>query len=177
MIISKLKLFLAYTLGLLLCHGAFAINLSSTSIKPRSYIPLENAFGGNCGGQNIVPDFSWSNYPPETQSFALLMHDPDAPTGGSGWWHWALFNIPSNITSINAQTDFTAFSVGKNDYGQYEYGGPCPPVGEKHRYYFTIYALDVPKIVLDKNASTALIGFMINKHSIDKHTIKTYYKR
>jgi len=109
-----------------------------------------NSFG--CSGQNVSPALSWSHAPAGTQSFALLVHDPDAPTG-SGWWHWLVYDIPATVTSLPAgagdpKTKLLPPSAlqGRTDFGTYAYGGPCPPPGKLHHYHFRLYALKVPKL-------------------------------
>lgn len=93
----------------------------------------------SCIGKNISPALTWSNPPAGTQSFALIVDDPDAPAGT--WVHWVLFNIPSTTTSLEESADMSAVTVGKNSSGNMRYDGPCPPSGT-HRYYFKLYALD-----------------------------------
>ena len=97
-----------------------------------------------CEGQDISPDLSWSDAPKETKSFALILHDPDAPRP-NGFVHWVLYNIPASVTHVNQDVSKNA-SVpelglqGRNDAGKTAYMGPCPPSGS-HRYFFRLYAL------------------------------------
>jgi Raf kinase inhibitor-like YbhB/YbcL family protein len=137
-----------------------------------------NAFG--CTGRNVSPALTWSNAPSGTKSFALQVHDPDAPTG-SGLWHWAVYDIPSNTTELaqgagnsRASLPEGAFA-GNNDFldtgatgDNGNYGGPCPPQGDTpHRYVFTLYAVAVEKIEaaagVPKTATPGLFGFVLNK--------------
>ena len=92
-----------------------------------------------CTGRNISPALAWTQAPAGTQSFALIMDDPDAPAGT--WVHWVLFNILADTRSLQENPDTGAMSVGKNSWGDLGYGGPCPPSGT-HRYFFKLYALD-----------------------------------
>ena len=92
-----------------------------------------------CKGKNISPALSWTEPPAETQSLALIMDDPDAP--GGTWVHWLLFNIPVNTRTLPEGLHTGSMSVGKNSWGDMQYGGPCPPSGT-HRYFFKLYALD-----------------------------------
>jgi Raf kinase inhibitor-like YbhB/YbcL family protein len=99
-----------------------------------------------CTGRNISPALAWNAPPSRTQSFALIVDDPDAPMGT--WVHWVLFNIPAKRRSLEEDLPMTgkniepnAIYVGKNSYGNARYDGPCPP-GGTHRYYFKLYALD-----------------------------------
>lgn len=139
--------------------------------------------GFGCTGENISPQLHWNDAPKETKSFAVTVYDPDAPTG-SGWWHWVVFNLPASTTALPA--DFGNLSLKQSipskqtitDYGKAGFGGACPPVGDKpHRYLFTVHALNVDKLDLDEKASPALIGYMINAHSIAKATLVSYYGR
>src|SRR5215813_12440348 len=78
-----------------------AFKLSSPEIKPSGTIAMEQVYNGfGCSGQNISPALKWSGAPAGTKSFALLVHDPDAPTGGAGWWHWVVINIPAGTTEL-----------------------------------------------------------------------------
>jgi len=92
-----------------------------------------------CTGKNISPTLMWNDPPAGTQSFALIVDDPDAPVGT--WVHWVLFNIPANARSLQESADTSTMSVGKNSSGNMKYDGPCPPSGT-HRYFFKLYALD-----------------------------------
>ena len=139
-----------------------------------------NGFG--CSGQNVSPELHWTHAPKGTKSFALTVYDPDAPTG-SGWWHWLVVNIPVATKSIS--TDASAkHTLPKGavetmtDYGSAAFGGACPPKGDKaHRYVFTVHALDVEKLDLTAKSDSALVGYMINAHSIQKASILSYYQR
>ena len=100
----------------------------------------------SCIGKNISPALAWNDPPEGTQSFALIMDDPDAP--GRTWVHWVLFNIPTdrrgleeNLPITGKNVDPNAIYIGKNSWGDISYGGPCPPSGT-HRYFFKFYALD-----------------------------------
>jgi hypothetical protein len=137
-----------------------------------------NGFG--CTGGNVSPELRWQNVPPGTQSLALQMYDPDAPTG-SGFWHWAVYNIPPTATGLaqgagNSPATLPAGAFGGNtdfmDTGvtgvNGNYGGPCPPVGDKpHRYTITLFALAVPDVQaaggIPLTGSAALYGFVINE--------------
>jgi hypothetical protein len=174
---------LAMLSGAALAAGTFA--LESPQVKPNSTIAEAQVFKGfGCEGGNVSPALSWSNAPAGTKSFALTVYDPDAPTG-SGWWHWVMFNIPANVTSLplgvgnpaSGQTPKGAVQ-SKTDFGKPGYGGPCPPKGDKpHRYIFAVYALKVDKIDADENASGALVGFMLNANKLDKASFTATYGR
>lgn len=149
--------------------------LSSADIKPNATIADEQVYAGfGCTGKNISPALAWSGAPKETKSFALLVHDPDAPTGGAGWWHWVVTNIPADVAELAkgaGKADGSAMPKGSTqiatDFGAPGWGGPCPPIGDKpHRYNFTLHALTVEKLELPAGATASLAGFMINANSI-----------
>jgi Raf kinase inhibitor-like YbhB/YbcL family protein len=140
-----------------------------------------NSFG--CSGQNISPALSWSNAPKGTQSFALLVHDPDAPTG-SGWWHWLVYNIPASVNSLPGGAGDPQKKMlpggalqARTDFGAFAYGGPCPPPGKPHHYHFRLYALKVPKLDVPNDASAALIGFNVHANQIGTTEIMATYSR
>ncbi|HXT16046.1 MAG TPA: YbhB/YbcL family Raf kinase inhibitor-like protein [Gemmatimonadaceae bacterium] len=143
------------------------LRVTSSSFTEGGDIPLDFVFTG-CGGKNKSPQLAWSGAPEGTKSYAITCFDPDAPTG-SGFWHWVAFDIPGNVTSIDSSDGKDAPKGGKSatsDYGMTGYGGPCPPKGDgKHRYIFTVYALDVDKVdgAGDKAHGATLI-FMMRGH-------------
>ena len=169
----------------LLTVQAKEFSLTSPDISPNGTVPARfeaNTFG--CHGDNQSPELNWSDAPANTQSFALTVYDPDAPTG-SGWWHWMVLNIPSNVHHLAAN----AGAVGndglpkgatqvRTDYGVKAWGGTCPPVGDKpHRYIFTLYALKAPALELPADATAALGGFIINANVLAKTSFTGYYSR
>ena len=137
-----------------------------------------NGFG--CKGDNVSPAVTWRNAPAGTKSFALQVYDPDAPTG-SGFWHWTVYNIPPTTVILSQGVGNRADRLpagafgGTTDFldtgatgGNGNYGGPCPPQGDRpHRYVFTIYALAVDKIEVaagvPRTGTAGLYGFVLNK--------------
>ena len=100
-----------------------------------------------CDGADVSPALAWSGAPPGTAAFALIADDPDAPAGT--WVHWVLFNLPGTLTALpegvaktEAPADLGGALQGRNDFRRIGYGGPCPPAGKTHRYFFKLYALD-----------------------------------
>jgi Raf kinase inhibitor-like YbhB/YbcL family protein len=96
-------------------------------------------------GEDISPDLQWNDPPQGTKSFALVCSDPDAPHGT--WIHWVLYDIPEQVRSLpeknaNVAVLSNGMKHGINDFGKIGYGGPMPPPGKPHRYFFTVYALD-----------------------------------
>ena len=112
-----------------------SLELTSDAFMNGQSIPAKYS----CVGKNISPALAWNEPPTGTQSFALIVDDPDAPMGT--WVHWVLFNIPAHARSLQENLDTSAMSIGKNSSGNMRYDGPCPPSGT-HRYYFKLYALD-----------------------------------
>jgi len=110
-----------------------------------------------CDGPDVSPKLNWNEPPAKTQGFALIMDDPDAPVGT--WVHWVLFDLPADTRELAegvAKQDQLANGArqGRNDFGKIGYGGPCPPQGNPHRYFFKLYALDA-KLNLKAGASKA----------------------
>jgi Raf kinase inhibitor-like YbhB/YbcL family protein len=119
-----------------------SLDLKSEAFVNGQSIPAKYS----CIGKNISPALTWSDPPAGTQSFALIVDDPDAPAGT--WVHWVLYNIPADKRSLQEDLPVTGKNVdpsavyfGKNSSGNTRYDGPCPPSGT-HRYYFKLYALD-----------------------------------
>jgi Raf kinase inhibitor-like YbhB/YbcL family protein len=167
----------------LACCASFILadNFTLKSSELKGQLTNKQVFSGfGCTGENISPEFSWENVPKNTKSFAITVYDPDAPTG-SGWWHWVVFDISKNKTNLpsgfgNIDSKDAIQSV--TDYGKSGFGGACPPLGDKpHRYIFTVHALDVETLGLDKNATPALVGFMLNSHTLAKSSLISYYGR
>jgi hypothetical protein len=118
-----------------------ALELKSTSFKNGDFIPRQ--FTGQ--GTDKSPALQWQNAPEGTKGFALINDDPDAP--GMTWVHWVIFNIPPDKTTLSEAVPTKGelsdrSRQGINDFGQIGYGGPMPPPGKAHRYFFKLYALD-----------------------------------
>jgi Raf kinase inhibitor-like YbhB/YbcL family protein len=169
----------------LMALAAGTFTLESAEVKPGAKIPEAQVFNGfGCSGGNVSPSLQWKNPPAGTKSFAITLYDPDAPTG-SGWWHWVMFDIPADVTSLylgvgnpaSGQTPKGAVQ-SRTDFGKPGYGGPCPPKGDKpHRYIFTVYALKVDKIDADSEASGAVVGLMLNANKLGKASFTATYGR
>ena len=175
---KNLLFFILLLTGMTLAAGNFT--LQSDDLKGQlTKVQEFNGFG--CNGKNISPELHWSDAPEGTKSFAITVYDPDAPTG-SGWWHWIVVNIPADVTKLPAGVSGKSMPKGAieiaNDYGIAAFGGPCPPKGDKpHRYVFTVYALDVPKLDLKPDTKAPVAGYMINAHTIAKASLVAYYGR
>jgi hypothetical protein len=99
-----------------------------------------------CSGADLSPALTWSGVSPAAHSLVLIADDPDAPRGT--WTHWLIWNIPAHFTELPEGTPKlevleSGARQGTNDFGHIGYGGPCPPPGKAHRYYFRLFALDV----------------------------------
>ncbi len=114
--------------------------LLSTAFENEEKIPRKYT----CDGEDLSPPLTWSGAPPGTQSYALIVYDPDAPKGI--FYHWLLYNIPPDLTSLPEgvpKGGETPYGLqGINDFGALGYGGPCPPPGSTHHYVFILLALD-----------------------------------
>jgi Raf kinase inhibitor-like YbhB/YbcL family protein len=160
-----------------------AFKLTSSTIKAGT-LANEQVFNGfGCSGQNVSPALKWSGAPAGTQSFAVTVYDPDAPTG-SGWWHWVVYDIPATTTELAEHAGNSGGKLptgalqGRTDFGSAGYGGPCPPAGDKpHRYIFTVYALKTAKLDVPADATAALIGFTIHGNRIASASFTARYGR
>jgi Raf kinase inhibitor-like YbhB/YbcL family protein len=117
------------------------MNITSSAFQAGQTIPTKYT----CQGADISPPLQWSGVPAGAKSLALICDDPDAPAGT--WVHWVLYDLPVTAANLaeKVPTSATLSSGGKqgiNDFKRVGYGGPCPPPGKPHRYYFKLYALD-----------------------------------
>jgi len=118
-----------------------SIQLTSTAFAEGSPIPAKYT----CDGADVSPPLRWSNVPEGTKSIALISDDPDAPVGT--WVHWVVYNIPPDATELaenipKSEVLTNGARQGMSDFKRIGYGGPCPPPGSPHRYFFKLYALD-----------------------------------
>jgi Raf kinase inhibitor-like YbhB/YbcL family protein len=150
------------------------IKITSAAFKEGEMIPTKHAYEAS----NASPALAWSEPPAGTKSLALICDDPDAPVGT--WVHWVLFNIPATTRELpeNVAPEKTlglGERQGKNDYGHFGYGGPCPPSGT-HRYYFKLYALDTV-LTLDPGASKAELEKAMQGHILGQGLLMGRYKK
>ncbi|HLT28703.1 MAG TPA: YbhB/YbcL family Raf kinase inhibitor-like protein [Myxococcaceae bacterium] len=149
--------------------------VTSTDVQDGQTLPPAHRSGlfGVEGGEDRSPQLSWSGFPKETKSFAVTAYDPDAPTA-SGFWHWAVFNLPADVTSLEADAGNPAKNLLpggaitlRNDGGSHRYIGAAPPPGHgPHRYMFVVHAVDVEKLELDANTPPAALGFNLFSHTL-----------
>ncbi|MCP4308665.1 MAG: YbhB/YbcL family Raf kinase inhibitor-like protein [bacterium] len=164
---------------------AFAENtfqLTSPDISEGEKVDLKhqlNAYG--CTGENISPALMWSGAPEGTKSFVVTFYDPDTASG-SGWWHWVVFDIPADVTSLpQGAGSGKGLPEGaiqtRTDFGTPGYAGSCPPPGEVHRYQFQVRALGVEGLDLDENATPAMVGFLANANALASARITSVLTR
>jgi len=152
-----------------------ALELKSTSFKNGDFIPAEYT----CKGKDISPPLAWNDVPQTTKSFAIISDDPDAPIGT--WVHWVIYDIPSdvrhlpeNISKVNILSDGS--KQGVNDFGKIGYGGPCPPPGSAHRYFFKLYALNT-KLELKPGLTKKALESAIKGHIAGEAELIGKFKR
>lgn len=143
-----------------------------------------SAIMGVPGGEDRTPALRWHGFPTATRSFAVTCYDPDAPTG-SGFWHWAVADIPADVTELVAgagDPDGSRLPQGAitlpNDAGIHQYLGAAPPEGHGvHHYYFVVHAVDVPTLGIPRGASPAYLGFNLFGHTLARATITAVFER
>ena len=132
-----------------------------------------------CAGVNLSPALTWSGAPAEAQALALIVDDPDAPMGT--WTHWLIWNIPAQATSLPegvpaVEVLDNGARQGKNDFGKIGYGGPCPPPGRAHRYFFKFYALD-KRLEVKAGATRRQLDAAITSHVLSKTEMMGTFRR
>jgi Raf kinase inhibitor-like YbhB/YbcL family protein len=141
--------------------------------------------GGNipkkytCDGDDVSPELHWTGQPPAAKSFALIVDDPDAPSGT--WVHWVLFNLPGDAHDLPEAAGKraplpTGAQQGTNDFKKEGYGGPCPPPGKPHRYFFKLYALD-SKLSLKGSTTKADVEKAMQGHILGQGELIGRYGR
>ena len=152
-----------------------ALTIRSSVIEPGSAIARDYT----CDGRDVSPPLRWENPPANTQSFALICDDPDAPMGT--WTHWVIYNLPPAARELaesfppqERRPDGTL--QGKNDFGRIGYGGPCPPRGKPHRYFFRLYALDA-KLAAGPGLTRKALLKAMEGHILAQGQVMGRYKR
>src|ERR1700743_3955040 len=160
-----------------------SFSLTSTTITDGQPLATPQVSGiMGAGGEDVSPQLSWSGFPAETRSFAVTVYDPDAPTA-SGFWHWAVANLPADVTELPAVAGEGSDLPGDaltlvNDAGARRYIGAAPPAGHgPHRYYVGVHAVDVDKLDLPEDASPAFLGFNLFQHAIARAVIHATYEQ
>lgn len=153
-----------------------SFQISTTAFSEGGMIPKKFT----CDGPDVSPQLSWKDAPIGTQSFAVVMDDPDAPVGT--WVHWVLYNLPASAKElpegVEKQEQLAGGGAlqGRNDFRRIGYGGPCPPPGKPHRYYFKLYALDT-KLDLKAGATKADLERAMKGHILGQTQLVGRYGR
>ena len=181
-----MRLLVTAALCATVCTPARAFELLSPDL-PTGH-PMAQTFvydGLGCRGANQSPALFWTDPPEGTRSFALMVHDPDAQTGGAGLWHWVVLDIPANVRELPrgaGAIDGRNLPGGARqvatDFEGPGWDGPCPPKGAgPHTYNFTLYALKVEKLLLAPTATASHAGLLINMNAIGKARLSATYGR
>lgn len=168
--------FLCFFQGRDLSGGkSMEIKITSKSFREGGMIPEKYS----CDGDNASPPLAWNSVPEGTKSIALICDDPDAPM--RIWIHWILFNLPPNVRelaeNVPPQRELkNGTRQGTNDFRRIGYGGPCPPPGPAHRYYFKLYALDTV-VNLGPGTSEFQLVEAMKDHILAEGQLMGKYKR
>jgi len=128
-----------------------------------------------CDGDDIPPTLEWTDVPKGVRSFALIMEDPDAPSGTFA--HWIVYDLPPDTTQLQEAAVLPAGAqLGRNHFGNEAYNGPCPPGGKPHRYFFRLYALD-DTLGLEKGASSDEVRKAMQGHVLAEAELMGTYQR
>ena len=152
-----------------------SMTLTTNAFSPGGTIPRKFT----CDGPDASPALKWSGAPTGTQSFALIADDPDAPVGT--WVHWVVYDLPATVSelaeNVPKQEQLPGGGIqGRNDFRKIGYGGPCPPPGPAHRYFFKLYALDA-KVNLKPGATKAEVDKAMKGHVLGEAQVMGKYGR
>lgn len=179
---------LALTLAVVLGGGAPAVKAGAAEpIRGKTMQLTSAAFNQGdpipskytCDGQNVSPSLKWNGVPAGAKSLALIADDPDAPVGT--WVHWVLFDLPAAVNQLPEDVPQTQYipggaKQGLNDFKRLGYGGPCPPPGKAHRYFFKLYALDTV-LDLKPGASKKELERAMGNHILAQGQLMGTYQR
>lgn len=151
------------------------LNIKSPSFSQGQPIPTKHT----CDAEDISPALQWNEVPEVAKSIALICDDPDAPMGT--WVHWVLYDLPATETSLTENVEKkeelpNGAKQGRNDFKKIGYGGPCPPKGNPHRYFFKLYALDIA-LNLKSGATKSDVENAMKGHIIAQGQLMGTYKR
>jgi Raf kinase inhibitor-like YbhB/YbcL family protein len=162
-----------------------ALTVTSTDVADGESLAKPHVSGLlGAGGEDRSPQLSWSGAPDGTKSYAVTCYDPDAPTA-SGFWHWAVFNIPASVTELPSgagDPDGAGLPDGAvtlaNDAALKQFVGAGPPPGHgPHRYFFVVHAVDVEKLELPDEARPAYLGFNLFFHTLGRGGVTPTYEQ
>ena len=154
-----------------------SFTLTSEDLTDGEPMPLLHV-AEDAGGKGVSPQLSWSGAPDGTLSYAVTVFDPDAPTP-SGYWHWAVADVPASVTSLAQGADLPAGAYAvRNDKGNRRYDGAAPPEGDHpHRYYVVVHAVDVEELGAGPDATPAVVSFMLAFHTLARAQLVVTYAR
>jgi Raf kinase inhibitor-like YbhB/YbcL family protein len=147
-----------------------SLRVTSEGFAPGATIPKQFT----CDGADTSPPLAWTGAQGNAKSYALISDDPDAPSGT--FTHWVLFDIPGGATQLAPASSGVGIA-GKNDFGKAAYGGPCPPSGKPHHYYFRVFALDVERLGPGAGASRADVERSMAGHAVASGYVMGTYGR
>jgi Raf kinase inhibitor-like YbhB/YbcL family protein len=162
-----------------------SFEVTSTDMKDGEMLATPQASGiFGAGGEDRSPQLAWRGHPATTESFVVTCFDPDAPTA-SGFWHWAVVDIPAPVTSLPGgagDEQGSALPAGafqlRNDAGLARFLGAAPPPGHgRHRYFFVVHAVDVESLGIAKDSTNAFLGFNLFGHTLARATLVPWYER
>ena len=152
------------------------IKIYSSAFKEGGFIPSKYT----CEGANISPQIHWNDIPKDVKSFALIVDDPDAP--GGDFVHWIIYNIPGNVKELHEDVTPSRnipeeVMLGTNGFGRIGYGGPCPPSGKPHRYFFKLYALNTILHHVESGVTKQQLLKAMEDHIIAEGVLMGKYQR
>jgi Raf kinase inhibitor-like YbhB/YbcL family protein len=150
--------------------GAATMQLQSSDFSAGGAIPVR-AMATDCGGENRSPALAWTGAPKAAKSFALVLHDADAPIAG-GFYHWVVYNLPAGSRGLAAAAKLSADQLGATSAGKTGYYGPCPPPGPPHHYTFTLYALDLARISSESPVTATELQRRIGGHILARAVLQ-----
>ncbi|WP_329108678.1 YbhB/YbcL family Raf kinase inhibitor-like protein [Micromonospora sp. NBC_01699] len=159
-----------------------SFTLTSADVRAGEEMPSAHASGVfGSGGEDVSPQLSWSGFPTAAKSFVVTVYDPTAPTG-SGFWHWAVADIPVSVVSFatgagadGAEMPGNAWQMA-NDARMRRYIGAAPPPGSgRHDYFIAVHALDVETLGVDKDTTPAFLGFNMAGHTLARAVITPWF--
>jgi Raf kinase inhibitor-like YbhB/YbcL family protein len=155
--------------------GPMSLQISSSGFATGEAIPKKFT----CDGPDVSPNLTWNDLPANTKSIALIMDDPDAPVGT--WVHWVLYDLPPETHELaegvaKQEQLSNGARQGRNDFGKIGYGGPCPPSGKPHRYFFKLYVLDA-KMNLKAGATKTQLETAMKGHILAQAELMGKYGR
>ncbi len=162
-----------------------SFSVTSSDVSDGGVLPMPQVSGVmGAGGEDRSPQLSWSGFPEGTRSFAVTVYDPDAPTA-SGFWHWAVANIPASVTELPAGAgtqDGGSLPAGalqlRNDAGFPGYVGAAPPSGHgPHRYFVVVHAVDADALDVTADTAPAVLGFNLFFHTLARATLVATYEQ